>query len=376
MSDYRILLVAEPFGAGHIHAANNVADALKRLQPDAQVTVINNSAEQSGKKSGFSSHFYLGVLERLPGLYGSLYRQFDKPGGANMLFRAAYAIGPVDLKNEIESFNPQMVIATHPLPLPTLRALRKNSGHAFALGAVITDFICHGSWLYPDLELYFVASEQLRDYIMIWGVSADRIAVTGVPISARFEQPIDRTAARQKMSLDMNTPVILIMGGGLGMGPMSDLLLGLNSIEKYVQLVFVTGNNAELKESLDGMISQSKHKVNVYGFTKEIPALMAAADVLVSKPGGLTCSEAIACRLPLIINEPIPGQEEDNARFLEQAGVAVMTRNVSEVLAALKRIFGASETKMFDQLAMARLSHPDSSALIASRIIEFIDQNR
>ncbi|MGE5403477.1 MAG: glycosyltransferase, partial [Candidatus Saccharibacteria bacterium] len=120
---------------------------------------------------------------------------------------------------------------------------------------------------------------------------------------------------------------------------------------------------------------QSKHKVTVYGFTREIPALMAAADVLVSKPGGLTCSEAIACRLPLIINEPIPGQEEDNARFLEQAGVAVMTRNVAEVLAALNSIFGPEETKMFDQQALARLSHPNSSNLIAGGIIHFIERN-
>ncbi|MGE5404718.1 MAG: MGDG synthase family glycosyltransferase, partial [Candidatus Saccharibacteria bacterium] len=242
MNDYRILLVAEHFGTGHIHAANNVANAIKRLNPDAEVSVINSSAEESGKQSGLSSHFYLGVLERFPELYGSLYRKFDKPGGADLLFRAAYAVGPVDLGKHVNEFNPQMVVATHPLSLSTLRSLRKKSKVAFAIGAVITDFICHGSWIHPEIDQYFVASEELRDYLVERGVIKDRIAVTGVPISERFEQPMSRDEARAQMDLEMDTPVILIMGGGLGMGPMGDLLLGLNDIENKVQLVFVTGN--------------------------------------------------------------------------------------------------------------------------------------
>jgi len=208
-------------------------------------------------------------------------------------------------------------------------AAEKRRGNLdIPLISVITDFAVHSYWVHPEVDLYCVASEEAKRYLVHQGLPASKIVVTGIPISPTFLGHVARDQARAEFNLDPKAPTLLIMGGSQGLGPLQDMVDRLHG--DHYQCVVATGVNRDLYRALQKRYERDK-RVRVLGFTKQVNILMDAADLLVTKPGGLTSSEALAKGLPMIITNPIPGQEERNASYLLKHGVAEQADEPEEI---------------------------------------------
>jgi processive 1,2-diacylglycerol beta-glucosyltransferase len=234
----------------------------------------------------------------------------------------------------LKHVQPDLCIATHFLPAEILAWLiakkKLNARHAI----VVTDYDVHAMWLCRTVDRYFVALQESAEYLEAIGVPREKVRVTGIPIDPLFELPVDRCAARRKLGLSLDSRVVLISAGGYGVGPVEQLVGDLLALKRPWQIVAIAGKSEQLKKHLErlaraaGKLVEGGDRLVVVGFTKEMDQYMAAADVLVGKAGGLTTSEALARALPMVLIEPIPGQEERNADHLLEAGAAIRCNNL------------------------------------------------
>jgi processive 1,2-diacylglycerol beta-glucosyltransferase len=201
------------------------------------------------------------------------------------------------------------VINTHFLPAEIIASLRKQDRLTVPQVTVTTDFETHRLWVNPPCEHYFTATEEGALYLQSWGVPPGRTTATGIPIHPVFSEPKDRTACRTRHGLEGDRPVVLQLAGGFGVGPIEKIYRALLDVPEPLSVLVVTGRNESARSHLEAVPVPARHRAKVLGFTKEIDELMAAADLVVSKPGGLTTSETLARGAAMVIVNPIPGQE-------------------------------------------------------------------
>jgi processive 1,2-diacylglycerol beta-glucosyltransferase len=234
------------------------------------------------------------------------------------------------------------------------------------LAGVITDYAVHRLWLYNEVNFYFVAAEEMKENLISQGIAVDRIHVTGIPISNSFGEECVISSTAQ--SADKESTV-LIMGGGLGLGAVAEVLLELDKIEGSHRFVVVAGRNAGLRKDLQLLSRSLTHRVQVIGYTRRIPELMANADILVTKPGALTCSEALASGLPMVLVNAIPGQEEDNARYLDRMGAAIWTEDQTQLNEIVRHLLDDSQLLSTMQQQAQRIGRPDAARQIVTKLI-------
>ena len=199
---------------------------------------------------------------------------------------------------------------------------------------VVTDYDVHAMWLCRTVDCYYVALQESAEYLAGIGVPRENLRVTGIPIDPVFEIPVTRSEAREALGLSSDPRVLLISAGGYGIGPVEQLVKDLLDLKRPWQIVAIAGKAEKLKSRVEqlskaaGQLPGGGDRLIVLGFTKKMDQYMAAADLLIGKSGGLTTSEALARRLPLVLIEPIPGQEERNADHLLEAGVAIRCNNL------------------------------------------------
>jgi processive 1,2-diacylglycerol beta-glucosyltransferase len=214
--------------------------------------------------------------------------------------------------------------------------------------SVVTDFEAHALWMDEDVDLYCVAAEETKARLVARGAEAANILATGIPIAAKFSNKIDPRAIRKTLGLRDDLPTLLVLSGGFGMGPVEKILHELDKVSHEFQTLVVCGRNEELRRELAAQ--DRKHPTRVLGFASNMHELMAVADLIVSKPGGLTSSEALAMGKPLLILDPIPGQEAANSDFLLERGAAVKVNRAEDVPYRVGQLLGS---KKLDALAKA-----------------------
>jgi processive 1,2-diacylglycerol beta-glucosyltransferase len=230
----------------------------------------------------------------------------------------------------VNQFNPDVVLCTHFLPLEVLGGVRSRNGarQPFVV-CVVTDFEAHALWMEPVVDLYCVAADETKARLVARQVDQEKVAVTGIPIGARFSGLIDGRAVRRRFGLRDDLPVVLVLGGGFGMGPVAKILESLDAVEREFQTVAVAGRNLALRRELAAR--DRDHPTHVLGFVSNMHEMMTVADLIISKPGGLTTAEALALGKPLFILNPIPGQESANSDFLLERGAAAKANRVEDV---------------------------------------------
>ncbi|TWH51727.1 glycosyltransferase [Sporomusa sp. KB1] len=313
----KILLVSASIGSGHIQAANAVRDELNRISPATNVAVVD-FLDQEISLGHLIKETYLKMLDVLPNAYDFLYRKSQKSQPGTSVKNVTALIMKRKMVKLLYEYHPDMLVFTHPFPCCAAAYLRRTGQLSLPMAAVMTDFSFHPMWLHKEINAYFVANNEIQHALHDNGIAKDRIFITGIPISPKFTQtpPNNRTK-------DRSLPVILIMGGGLGLGAIEEAVISLQSTKTQVKIIVVAGNNAKLRDRLLTLRNTSCNPLTVMGYTERINELMANASLLITKPGALTCSEALAQELPLLLLSPLPGQEEDNANFLTQQGVAL-----------------------------------------------------
>jgi len=322
MSEKRVLLLSEAFGAGHTMAAEAIKEGAKLLKPDWEFRVIELGPNLSPHLSQWIMRCYLKTLRYSPKLWGAVYRKGKhqplRPAHEFLLHRLLYN----QVKQILRAYEPDFIVCTHPFPSAVISRL-KRAGLTTPLYTVVTDFGTHGAWISSGVDQYFVPSLQMREQMIELGVPADKIQVSGIPTHPKFWVKKEKRAARAQLGL-AELPTLLCMGGGMGLGLSEALLNTLALFQKRLQILFVAGKNKELYQMLQEREEFAHPNFHLYAFVDFIDELMDAADLLITKPGGVTCSEAIAKGIPMILLEPIPGQEEDNLQYLleQQFGVA------------------------------------------------------
>lgn len=334
----KYLIVTASIGSGHNRAAQAIGNEIKNTDPNAEIHIVDFMSTKTAYLNMLLKEAYLAMLNLIPDMYELLYSWTGgRLKGFSVQSMLALAMKN-DMKNLIEQYESDVVICTHPFPCAAAAWLKKKGLEKIILAGVITDYAVHQLWVYKEVDLYFVGNAKVKADLVIKGVKEWRIHDTGIPIDPAFNTSYDAALLAEKFGLNLEIPVLLIMGGGLGMGGIRMALDALEEAEGPQQILIVAGENQRLCDELKKCAAQSKNGVHVWGYYDRIPELMAVATLLITKPGALTISEALAMELPMILSEPIPGQEKENAAYLESTGTAVWVKNSRELPRVVEKL--------------------------------------
>jgi processive 1,2-diacylglycerol beta-glucosyltransferase len=367
----RIAILHATAGMGHMAAAKAVAASVSRLEPAALVREVDALLFASRFYRDTYGRGYDVLAARAPRLWGMLYRSWE----AAPLRRGTPAVRLIDrlnmrrLARVVEREHPDVILCTHFLPVEAFAPFRGEGALRIPLYCVITDFVAHPFWAMPHVDRYFVATEAMADDLAGHGVARERIVVTGIPIDARFATGIGRDAARTRLGVDAKRPLVLVMGGGSGVGPLATLSERIAALPSRPLVVTVCGSNDRLREQIGELPAAIMGDIRPLGFTREVDVWMEAADVLVGKAGGLTCSEAMARQLPMVVYRPTPGQEVRNADVLQAAGAAMHVETLEDVGQAVERWLTDTAARDRARAAAAQLARPHAADTIAEFVL-------
>jgi len=388
----RVLILTASVGAGHLRAAEAVQLALKHLSPHATVRNVDLMACATSAFRQAYSKWYLDLVSKAPHLLGYFYDLTDRPPSKSVGDQIRRMVQRANLKklNPILAEPWDIIVNTHFLPAEIIARLRDKQKSPQRPGStpsrpalapqftVVTDFDAHGLWVNVPTDRYFVATEEAALSLGRWGVDRGLISITGIPIDPVFAQPKDAKACRARHALSDDRPVVLLLAGGFGVGPIEQLFAAALQVERPVHLAVVCGKNETLKKSIERINVPARHKATVLGFTREMDELMAAADVVVSKPGGLTTSEILARGAAMIIVNPIPGQESRNSDYLLEHGAAIKANSAS-VLAHKLNLLLVNDSpagRLNTVRANAKtLAHPQAAIDVAKAVLDAAASN-
>jgi processive 1,2-diacylglycerol beta-glucosyltransferase len=378
----RILIGTVTAGAGHLAAAAALDEAWRSFRPEDTVEKLDVSKYFSPLHRKIVSDGYVTLVEKAPELWGMVFKKTDDPKLTRRMNRIKQ-IFPSQSRakfiRHVKQFQPDAVLCTHYLPLETLGQMRRHELKAHKhqpapsnpcdprpfVVSVVTDFEAHALWMEPCVDLYCVAAEETKARLVARGADPKGVLATGIPISGRFSAKCEAKAVRSKMGLRDDQPILLVLSGGFGMGPVAEILAALDNVTQPFQTIVVTGRNEELRQQLAAQ--DRKHPTHILGFASNMHELMAISDLIISKPGGLTSSEALALGKPLFVLNPIPGQEAANSDFLLERGAALKVNRVEDLPFRLDQLLGNKKLSQLSRAAKT-LGRPDAAMQICREV--------
>lgn len=362
----KVLILTASTGQGH----NQAADSLKHsfLQQGFQVEKYDILKDNSKLLNKFVVGGYELLVAKSPKVYGGIYNitNFSK---INLGLKPAFIHSQYKIYNFIKSFKPSVIIGTHPFSVNIIASLKKHRNINIPFISIVTDFKAHYAYLSPYVDAYITACEYTKDSIDSQIVPHTRVYPYGIPIKEEFFTKTNLKEEIIKSSPDNDFFNILLMGGSMGVNNITYVLTELLKNNHKLRISVVCGNNHELKRSLESRYEQYNYhreinhegsrfseltfkksldndtkKIHLFGFTNSIPSLMELSDIIISKPGGLTIAEVLIKRLPMIFPFTIPGQEKENAEFLEERGCAIYEPDITKLNEIINTIIENPDT--------------------------------
>ena len=320
---------------------------------------------------------YIGMIKTVPQVYGFLYDRVERatqiPAGRRFVNR--YTAG--NLRRLVERLRPDAVVCTHAFPCGVMSEYKRRFAPTLPVVGIVTDFAVHPFWMYDNVDAYAVATDGMRDVLVARGIAPGRVAVTGIPIDPRFGRPpSDREALRARLGLPRDRRLALVMGGGVGIGPLDAMMRALDAVRAPLAAAVVVGRNRALEKRVRAAAERTSYPLRVFGFVDNVFDLMHASDVLVSKPGGLTSSEALAARLPMVLVRPLPGQEERNTQYLVGHDAAVRATSEAHLARSVEELVvpGDGRSRVLGRIEALR--RPNAATAVAERIIALLPPTR
>jgi processive 1,2-diacylglycerol beta-glucosyltransferase len=322
MRKKRVLLLSEGFGSGHTQAAYALAAGLKQLCPDIQTRVLELGKFLNPVLGPWIISAYRKTVSKQPKMVGLMYRSNYKKSLNRFTQLALHRVFYTQTLQVIKQLRPELIICTHPAPSAVVARL-KRLGLNMPLYTLITDYDAHGSWVNREVNHYLVSSPVVKERLVQKGVERSRIEVTGIPVHPNFWHTYEKADVLQQFKLKP-MPTVLIMGGGWGIMYEDNALAYMTKWRESTQLIFCVGSNEKMKEKMQEDPLFRHPNIHIMGFTREVNKLMDIADLLVTKPGGMTCTEGMSKGIPMLFYEPIPGQEEENCEYFINNGFGEM----------------------------------------------------
>jgi processive 1,2-diacylglycerol beta-glucosyltransferase len=370
----KVLVLSASAGAGHVRAAQALERAFIDLDAAEEVRHIDALDYTNKLFRNLYTKAYLDLVNTTPDLFGWLYDRLDKPWKSDRLLQAFDKLNTRPLVRLLREYRPEILICTHFLPSEIISLLKARERLANRQAIVVTDFDAHAMWLCNHYEHYFVALDETRVYLTVLGIPAEKVSVTGIPIDPVFAQAKDKRAMRDKHGLKQDRATILVSAGGFGVGPIDTLIRSLLQLRNKAQVIAICGRNQELKGRLDQIAARlapdNPVALKVVGYTMEMDELMAASDLVLGKPGGLTTSEALAKGLVFVVVNPIPGQEERNADHLLEAGAAIRCNNLPVLAYKIDLLLDDPARFAAMQASARRLARPRAAYGIVNKLLE------
>ncbi len=369
----KVLILTITAGQGHNQAANTLSDYLNK-NPGVQAETLDAFEYINQGLKEIVSRGYLMSAKRLPKIYGKAYRMAEKRDSDNgYIMRATSSMMAKKLIKFVEEYDADVIVCTHVFAAMLVTDIEKKFKRDIKTVGIVTDFTVHPYWEETDLDYYVTANEFLTNQAIKKGIDKAKVLPFGIPIDPKFANSCSKPQARVNLGID-DMRTVLVMSGSMGYGKVARMVKQLDSSDMDFQIISVCGSNQKLKKQIDKM--KKRHKIYNYGFTEQVDLMMDAADCIVTKPGGITSSEALAKGLPMIIANPIPGQEDRNVEFLMNNGAAFKVSSTFPVDEAIYQMF-TNETR-FNQLRKIAevLGKPQSTLDIVELVLKIGGYNK
>ncbi len=356
--------------SGHKSAAMAIEKAILSLAPKTEMISMNFFNYVFPIIEKVVNSMYMGVIKTAPIIWQVMYDNPRVIRSTSRIRKFVYKQVEKKVHSLMKKHNPDVVITTQAFPCEILSSYKRQSGHQFKLFAVLTDYAPHSFWISPEVDFFVVASDDVRERMLKKGVDPDKIKVLGIPIDPRFAIPKAKQKIKRQLRVPDDMPVVLIMGGGQGIGPFKKVVKEIDKLERRFAIISICGTNKRLYKSLQRLRPKLRHTMINFAYVDNVDELMEASDVIITKAGGLTVSEAMAKGLPMIIMNSLPGQEYNNLRFLLKHRIALRAEDGKEAARRLDRIL--KDKKVWQKLHTnaLRLARPNSSLGLAHLVLE------
>ncbi|MGH9359549.1 MAG: MGDG synthase family glycosyltransferase [Candidatus Acidiferrales bacterium] len=361
----RILILTTSHGAAHRRASEALRKAFYKLNPELTVTVMD-AIKRCSRWFRLYYDSYEIPLRLWPGLWGRIERYQHQQASTNPLW--LYRLGARPLFRAIQALDPDVVVATE-VGVCELAALykRQTGAHAFLAGLELMDF--NQAWIQPEVDLYSAVHSDLAAELQAAGAPASKIVAPGMPIDPVFACLPDREFVRRRLAVRSDLPFILVLFGGTGFGNPRRIMMELQKVRRPFQAIFIAGKNRALQIELE-KLCQGVSGWNALGWVDNMHEWMAAADLLLSKPGGATLMEACACGLPLLAFDPLPGNEERTCRWIEKWRAGVWIKSAAEISSTIERLLVNEQERAVLQQSARAMGRPAAARDTALAILD------
>lgn len=394
----KVLIMSASTGGGHNRAARAIKEELESRTIDNMsieceivdsLKLVNNTMDKVISRGYEKSALYT------PKAYGSVYRFSETTIASKNEFKTnpLTSLMARKFKHLLNESTPDLIIGTHPFPMIALSTLKKNNNiHSLSLSesfykstkvdippmiSVLTDYTTHSTWIQNEIDYYIVGHEYVKELLVYEGVDSEKVKAFGIPVEKSFLCHRDRETVLTELGLSPEKLTVLLMGGSFGAGNIKETLEDLIAIDRDFQILVITGRNEHLKDKLSKMLDSTIHNKNIclLGYTNKMNDILASIDVLISKPGGLTTTEALLNDVPMIVPYFIPGQEEENLDFLTNCGAALRTTKKYSLPVLLKVLI--DDPSMLDNLRknIKSIRKFDSAVNISNLVVDILSGN-
>lgn len=362
----KVLILTAKYGNGHVQVSKTLVKQCRELGIE-EVVVSDLYAESNPVFTEITQYLYLKSFTIGKQFYRMFYYGVDKIYNKKLL-TLYFKLGNKRLHELIEKEQPDIIINT--FPIIVVPEYRRRTGNIIPTFNVLTDFCLHKIWVHKNIDKYYVASKRVKEKVMSLGIHPASVKVTGIPIRSQFEEILNEEAIYKKYNLDPAKKTLLVMAGAHGVLKNVKELCESFLEEKNLQTVVVCGNNTALKESLESITGKNKENLKLLGYVERVDELFRIASCMVTKPGGITLSEAAAVGVPVILYKPVPGQEKENALFFQENEAALVVNRSEEVYEAVSNLLQNDKKLRRMKRNIKRLHHPNSSLTIMEDIVK------
>lgn len=345
----KIIIFYASYGGGHLNAAKSIESYLIKNYKNLEIELIDCMKYVNPALEKISTAAYIEMAKKMPWAWGKIYKDSEKGPLAHISSKSNELLA-IKLLKLLKEKKPDLIISTHPFGSQMCSYLKRKNKISAKIATIMTDFASHDQWLvgHEYTDYYFVAHEQMKNYLTTKNIPEEKIYATGIPISERFLVNYDKKEILKSFNLKENLKTVLFFGGGefgLGKTRTVEIFESLVRNIENIQIIAIAGRNEKMQTHFNEVVERNnkKENVQVLDYTNKVPELMSISDLVITKPGGLTTSESLASNLPMVIINPIPGQEEENAKLLEENGIAIWLKNDTNPKEVFENLFKVPE---------------------------------